>query len=202
VLDPVGSTSWHNRHLACFVRLNELLLEANVSNPTVMLVGPGAVTRAAAPLLSDAAVRPSTLRKLIGDVARYSDQALRRVPWMGLRSLEPAEVESVLSVPHRLIVVDRSQRVLAAVGRQVPAAECHLLDISFQPAPQQADVVIAFNVICRLDDPEAGMAHVAAAVRPGGWLLIDDRSARTHLNVHTAFTPVAAKTYLRATDSA
>ncbi len=194
MFDPVGSTSWHNRHLACFRRLNELLLREAVVDPVILIVGPGGVTRPAAPLLNDGAgTGTSKPRKLLGDAARYADQALRRIPGIPLRSLEPVEVEATLSMPHRLVVADRSQRVLSAVARDVPSAECRCIDITFQPLPLGADVVIAFNVICRLDDPATGMATVAGAVKPGGWLLMDDRSADAHLADVGAFTRVAPK---------
>jgi hypothetical protein len=198
VFQPVGSTSWHNRHLTCFRKLNELLCAEAVERPVVVIVGPGAVTRAAGWLLNDAAAaHPLRLRKLLGDAARYGDQVLRRIPGLRLRSLEPVEVESSLAMPHRLVVVDCSRRVLAAVSRGLPHAECHQVDIAGQPLPVQGDVVIAFNVICRLDDPPAGMARVAAAVRPGGWLLMDERSARTHLAAYPEFSEVAPKIHRR-----
>ena len=198
MLQSVGSTSWHNRHLGFFRKLNELLVAEAVDRPVVMIVGPGAVTRATAWLLNDAAVsQPSRLRKLIGDAARYADQVLRRVPMTRLRSLEPVEVESSLTMPHRLVVVDCSQRILIAVAESLPHAECHLVDIAAQPLPVEADVLIAFNVICRLDDPAGGMARVTAAVRPGGWLLMDERSAEAHLGAYPQFSRVAAKTYRR-----
>jgi SAM-dependent methyltransferase len=178
-----------------------LLLSEAVVDPVILIVGPGGVTRPAAPLLNDSsATGTSKPRKLLGDAARYADQALRRIPGMPLRTLEPVEVEASVSVPHRLVVADRSQRVLAAVARDVPGAECRCVDISFQPLPLDADVVIAFNVICRLDDPAAGMAIVAAAVRPGGWLLMDDRSANAHLASAGAFTRVAPKIHRKACD--
>jgi len=236
LFDPVGSTSWHNRHLACFRQLNELLArEPLASAPaisrchtgwkfTVVVVGPGAVTRLMAPLLNDAArADRGGLRELIGDAARYADQVLRRIPILPLRSLEPIELRSALTVrlcgtgilpvssqpgaavlqpgaagPHyRLVVVDRSRRVLAAVARDLPDAECHCVDITAAPVPASGDVVVAFNIICRLDDPAAGMAHVAAAVRPGGWLLIDDRSAEAYLDAEFGFERVAAKIHRR-----
>jgi len=165
---------------------------------TVMIVGPGAVTAVLSPLLNDAARPSGRLRRLIGDAARYADQLLRRVPCLPLRSLEPVEVEEVLTKPHRLVVVDRSSRVLAAVTRQLPGAECHRVDIVTTTPPVQADVVIAFNVICRLLDPAAGVRHLLPVVRPGGWLLMDDRSAQAHLlPAAVEFTLVASKTYRR-----
>jgi len=202
VLDPVGSTSWHNRHLEYFHRLRDLLESNEISEPTVMIVGPGGVTRLASPLLNDAATdRASSARKLVGDLARYGDQALRRIPGLPLRSLEPVELSRVLKTVKQMIIVDRSQRVLAAVKRDLPDAICHCVDISFQPIREQADVVVAFNIVCRLEEKSAiGMAHIAEVVRPGGWLLIDDRSAEAHLTNHPEFSRVAPKTHRKAID--
>lgn len=202
MLEPVESTSWHHRHLASFQHLNRLLAAAEITEPTVIIVGPGAVTTWAAPLLNDAANEDtSTFRKLIGDAARYGDQALRRIPGMPLRSLEPAELTRALGLLHRLIVVDRSRRVLDAVARDVPHASCRCVDITIQPMPEQADVVVAFNIVCRLgDQAPLGMAHIAGAVRPGGWLLIDDRSAGRYLEgTPVGFNRVANKTWRRVT---
>lgn len=198
MLDPVGSTSWHNRHLSVFERLAELLRDEGPENPTILVIGPGGVTPLMSLLLNDAAMQDaSSVRKLIGDAARYSDQVLRRIPGMPLRSLEPVEVERTISVPHRLVVIDRSQRILAAVARQLPQAECHCIDISFQRVPVEADVIIAFNVICRLERPEEGLTNVMPALRPGGWLLIDDRSVAGRLGPWPDVQPVDLKIHRR-----
>lgn len=202
MLDPVGSTSWHNRHLSFFKRLNELLRAGGIARPTIILIGPGGVTRLAGMFLNDAAADgTSAIRKLIGDAARYSDQVLRRIPWMPLASLEPVELESVITVPHDLVVVDHSRRILSAVRQQLPHAKCLLTDIAFQRPSVEADVVIAFNVVCRLDDPAAGMANIVAAVRPGGLLMMDERSAEAHLSPRHRFECIAPKTYRRRVDN-
>ncbi|MFH1419626.1 MAG: methyltransferase domain-containing protein [Planctomycetota bacterium] len=201
MLEPVGSTSWHNRHLACLRSLNKILLREGTVRPIVLVVGPGAVTRIAAWLLNDAAMSDvSGLRKLIGDAARYGDQLLRRLPIMPLRSLEPVEVEETISIEHRLVVADTSGRVLSAVASELPQAECHRVDISCEPLPTRAEVVIAFNVVCRLDDPAAGIRHLVEAVRPGGWMLIDDRSAEAQSDALSDFTVVAPKIHRRRSE--
>ena len=196
MFDPVGSTSWHNRHKAYFDRLAALLAEGGIANPTVMIVGPGAVTAIAAPFLNDSAQSTSAVRKLIGDAARYSDQLLRRIPLMPLRSLEPLEVEAALTVPHQLIVVDRSQRALAAVARDLPGARCVACDLCVSSPRVQADAVIAFNIVCRLEHPADGMRHLIESVRPNGLLLLDDRSAQAHLPPGL-FIEIAPKTHRR-----
>jgi len=198
VFDPVGSTSWHNRHKAYFDRLGALLAESGPADPTVMIVGPGAVTAIAAPFLNDAARTTSALRKLIGDAARYSDQLLRRIPLMPLRSLEPLEVEAALAFPHHLIVVDRSQRALAAVARDLPNARCITCDLVAASPAATADVIIAFNVVCRMDDAAAGMANLVKCLKPDGLLMMDDRSAKDFLP-RTGFKEIAPKTYRQTT---
>jgi SAM-dependent methyltransferase len=164
-----------------------------------MIIGPGAVTTLAALFLNDSASDAGVMRKLVGDAARYGDQLIRRIPFLPLTSLEPQEVESVLTIPHTLIVVDRSQRILDAVSARLPMAECHCVDLAIRPPPVTADVVIAFNIVCRLEEPAKGLRHVVAAVRPGGWLLIDDRSAEVGLKKIAEFTPVAPKIHRRGT---
>lgn len=197
MFDPVGSTSWHNRHKVYFDRLNELLVESGAVRPTVMIVGPGAVTTVASPFLNDAARSASIIRKLVGDVARYGDQLLRRIPLMPLRSLEPMEVEAALAIPHELIVVDRSRRALAAVARDLPIARCIPCDLVLSSPDAQADAVIAFNIVCRLEHPAQGMKHLIDAVKPGGLLLIDDRSSQAHLPAGQ-FTEISPKTHRRS----
>lgn len=198
-LDAVGSTSWHNRHLGAFERLNRLLLEEGPSRPTIMIVGPGGVTRLLAPLLNNSARKAHLPRKLVGDVARYGDQLLRRIPLLPLVSLESLEVSRTLTMPHDLIVVDRSRRVLEGVKRDLRNALVHCVDISRDSIPARADVVIAFNVVCRLEPAlqSRGMSVVSNCVKAGGWLLMDDRSAKAHLIDRGEFEAISEKTYRR-----
>ena len=120
MLDPLGSTSWHHRHLTSFQTLNELLLAEVIEKPTVLIVGPGGVSQLASPFLNDSAdADASKIRRLVGDAARYSDHLLRRIPGMPLASLEPMELTRSLTMPHELVVADLSQRVLAAIARDL-----------------------------------------------------------------------------------
>ena len=194
MLDSIGSTSWHHRHLACFQTLARILADEGQRERLVIVIGPGAVCYGLHLLLNDAANENAwRVRKLIGDAARYSDQLLRRIPVLPLITLEPVELTQTIPAPHRLVVIDRSPRILAAAARQLPAADRLLLDIGRQAPPARADVVVAFNVICRLDDPPSGMHNVASAVADGGYLLIDDRSAAACRNELSQFREIAPK---------
>ena len=196
LFDDLGSTSWHNRHHRVFAQLDQQLAGAGLSEPTVVIVGPGGVTRLMAPFLNDSARQSSGFRKLIGDLARYSDQVLRRFPFVSLRSLEPVELNHLLSMPHQLVVIDRSARLLDAVRRDLPDADCKVIDITRHAIDARADLVIAMNVISRLGDSAAdGVRNVMAALDGGGWIVMDDRSAGQHLTNNRRVTKVGDKTY-------
>jgi hypothetical protein len=202
VFDPVGSTSWHNRHLTYFRRLDEILRQSGIVKPVILVLGPGGVTRLASGLLNDAAAAATPRwRKLVGDAARYADQVLRRLPGMPLRSLEPVELHQTLSAPHQLIVVDRSTRILHAVQRDIPDARVLCVDVERKAIGVDVDAAVAFNVICRLEDQAAGMSHLVACIRPGGWLLMDDRSAAAHPAILAGFEHVGPKTYRKLASS-
>jgi SAM-dependent methyltransferase len=198
LFDPLGSTSWHNRHRDALQRVGAILRQGGPARPTIMILGPGGVSWPLARLLNDAARPGSALRKLIGDAARYGDQVLRRLPMTPLVSLEPAEVRAAMGMEHELIVVDRSRRILRAAARAVPTARCHRLDICEGRPPETADVVIAFNILCRLAEPLRALENVVATVRPGGYLMLDDRSAKAYLLDRTEFENVAPKIHRRA----
>lgn len=196
LFDDLGSTSWHNRHHHVFAQLDRLLAEAGVTELTVVVVGPGGVTRPMAPFLNDSSRAAAGPRKLVGDLARYADQVLRRCPVVSLRSLEPVELSRSLSMPHRLIIVDRSARLLNAVHRDLPDAQCKIIDVTRHPVAERADLVVAMNVISRLgDDAAAGVRNIMAALDRGGWIVMDDRSARRHLADEPRATQVAEKTW-------
>lgn len=196
-MQSIGSTSWPNRHRHAFQRL-AARLSAVSGEPTVLIVGPGAATRLMRPFLADAAAPRPGAGRFLTDLARFADQLLRRLPWVSLVSLEPAELRQVIGRPVRWTIVDRSQRVLRAVAEDLPDAAFHEIDIARQSIPVAADVVVAFNVVPRTDDPPAAMRHVAAAVRPGGYLLVDDRSAGRWLPGPPAFEKIDEKLYRRA----
>jgi SAM-dependent methyltransferase len=199
MFDPVGSTSWPGRNRRALRRLAERLA-AWPCDPVVILIGPGAVTRLMRPFLATA--DPESTGRTSGlstDLARYVDQLVRRVPFLPLVSFEPLELAELMSRPCKLVVFDRSSRVLAAIRRDIPQSELHRGDIVATAPPVVGDAVIALNIVSRTPAPAAAMRNIAAAVKPGGLLAIDDRSAGQWLPASGAtFEPLGDKLYRRA----
>jgi len=195
--DSIGSTSWPSRNRAHFRQLDDILRQNGGADPVeILLIGPGAVTRMMRPLLNDADRPGGRTRKLIGDLARYADQLVRRVPGLPLVSLEAVEIQQVLTTPHVLTVLDVSPRVLAAVARDLPHARVLLHDLESGPIPARADVIVAFNVLSRIAEGRRAASHLLAGLSSRGLLLIDDRSAARVLPEGT-FEPIAPKIHRR-----
>lgn len=166
---------------------------------TIVLVGPGGVARPVRRFIHDAVPeRTPELQRVIRNFPRVVDQVLRRIPGMPLVSLEPGELQELIRPPYRLVVVDISRRVLAAVQRDYPSSQCIQLDIAREPLGVSADVIVAYSVLTRTSDGQAAMNHVTAALKPGGLLLVDDRSARRWLPPAPAFTTVDEQIYRKA----
>jgi len=181
MFDHVGSTSWPRRNFAYLRRL-AALLATWPDDPLIAIVGPGAATRLMSPFLADAGTDVIAKRSgYLSDFARYADQLLRRIPTLALVSFEPLEVDRLVTRPHRIAVIDRSARVLAAVKRDLPLADVFHCDVVASPLPISADAVVAFNVVSRTSDPSTATTNIIAGVKPGGLLMMDDRSANQWL---------------------
>lgn len=198
MFDYVGSTSWPRRNFAYLQRL-AVQLATWPGEPLIAVVGPGAATRLMSPFLADAGTDAIAKRSgYLSDFARYTDQLLRRIPMLPLISFEPLEVDRLVARRHRMAVIDRSARVLAAVKRDLPRADVYRCDVVASPLPVLADAVVAFNVVSRTSDPSTATAHIVAGVKPGGLLMMDDRSANEWLTAtNIAFDRIEEKLYRR-----
>jgi len=173
------STTWAHRHHGPFRRLGELLRADGLEAPLVVDIGPGAVCRALAWLFPrHIESEGSWLQRRRRSLARRLDTLLRRLPWTKLQTFEPIELSAVLPEHHRLVVIDAHARVLQAARDALPGVACCQVDIGCEPIPYRADVIVCYNVLPVLADGPRAFGHVLAALKPGGLLLIDNRSLR------------------------
>lgn len=197
MFEPVCTTSWPRRHWQTFGKLAKLLAE-EPADPVIVLIGPGGVSRPMRRLMpAQTDVRPAKWRRAIRNLPRFMDQALRRIPVMPLVSYEPAELAALIQRPYRLVAVDISRRVLTAVKREYPLTQTYCVDLAREPIPVMGDVVIVFSVLTRTADPPRAMQHVLGSLRPGGLIVIDDRSANNWLPGPPAFVPVVEQIFRR-----
>ncbi len=173
----ISTTTWPERHRDTFADLGKHLAENFHSPLTVLEVGPGAVTR----LLKDrmpAGVGKDLpwLANRYRTVLRNVDGLLRRLTPLPLGSYEPGELKRVLPVGSRLIVADISRSVIEAVSRQYGDIEARVFDFQAGPFTEPVEVVVCLCVLVRASEPAKLFANLYRSIRPGGVLVMDERS--------------------------
>lgn len=156
------------------------MADFGMSCPTVLEVGPGAVTT----WLRDW-LRPGEGRELSWAQNRYRallrnlDGLLRRLPGAPLCSYEPGELRDYLPAGAKRIVADISPAVIEAVGRQYPDVTARVFDFAAAAYPEPVDVIVCLCVLVRARAPERIFANLYRSLKDGGLLVMDHRSCTT-----------------------
>jgi ubiquinone/menaquinone biosynthesis C-methylase UbiE len=122
--------------------------------------------------------------------ARYDTQTFRRLsacgPLDGARCLEVGAgagsvarwLAAQAGPAGRVVATDANPRFLADAGKAGVEVRRH--DILADPLePASHDLVHCRALLLHLADPQQALRNMAAAVRPGGWLLIEDADYMT-----------------------
>ena len=177
-----GTTTWKGRNLHYLQDARRVAEEIGIQDPTIIDLGVGGMVDFIAPFFPEGRkgdfsftqrLRRAPL-KLIDTVARHC----------GYSHLVSYEVDDVLSVfqdlePRKIYAVDRDAAALAGV-RDDPLVEKRVANILESPLPFCGDIVLCYNLLCRLKDPLKGLENLVAAILPGGIL-----SVNLHNSCHT-----------------
>lgn len=173
----LGTTTWPERHSATFAALGHCLARLDISTPTVLNVGSGAVSaflsHRIAPGEGD---QLSWLANRWRAGLRNLDSVLRQVPSIRLHSYEPGELLDVLPKDAKLIVTDINPRVVDAITAQYPRIDARIFDFSANPFDQLVDVVVCLCVLVRANNAAEIFANLYNSLRPGGLIVMDNRS--------------------------
>jgi hypothetical protein len=173
----VCATTWPQRHRGTFTEFGQWLAKGNLSAPTILEVGPGAVTT----LLYNQ-LRPGEGSKLSWWANRYRaflrnlDGLLRRLPNLELKSYEPGELQTVLPAGAKHIVADISSAVVEAIHNQYPAVEACVYDFAENTYPIPVDGIVCLCVLVRAREPKKIFKNIYLSLKPGGLLVMDNRS--------------------------
>ncbi len=173
----VNATTWPRRHEGTFGDLGQWLEKLGMASPAVLEIGPGAVTT----ILRDR-LRPGEGEKLSWLANRYRaflrnlDGLLRRIPGVTLCSYEPGELAAVLPTGSKHFVCDISSAVIEAIAVQYPGVKACVYDFSAGPFGESVDVIVCLCVLVRAREPKAIYANLYRSLKPGGLLVMDNRS--------------------------
>jgi hypothetical protein len=177
----VRTTTWPSRHDDTFTRFIHCLCESGINTLTILEVGPGAATKLLAPYYP----APNKGEKLPWLATRWRllirrfDSLLRRIPGIELCSFEPGELQCLLPAYVNHHVADISLEVIAAIQKQYPEVNARVHDFSRTPYPESLDAIVCLCVLVRAKKPKKLFEHLYKSLKPGGLLVMDNRSVRS-----------------------
>lgn len=189
----VKTTTWPLRHTDTFTRLSHCLTEKGLESPIVLEVGPGAATK----ILSSyypAEYEGKTLtwvERRWRTALRKVDSVIRRIPNIELCSFEPGELRGFLPKDVRQIVADISAEVIFAIKKQYSNVEATVYDFSAKPFKEQTDAIVCLCVLVRAREPKKIFQHLYDSLKPGGILVMDNRSVNSFAGPLCALKPLS-----------
>jgi SAM-dependent methyltransferase len=173
-----STTTWPKRHTATFLELSRWLNQSALTDsPKVLEIGPGAVSCWLKDRLSAGEGHElSWLANRYRAFLRNLDGIIRRLPYVDLTSYEPAELLSVLPKKISLYVADISPNVIAAIKKQYPNVHASVFDFTKQSFSPRMDAIVCLCVLVRAEKPEVMFEKIYDSLKPGGILVMDNRS--------------------------
>ncbi|MFI4957461.1 MAG: class I SAM-dependent methyltransferase [Gammaproteobacteria bacterium] len=189
----VKTTTWPLRHTDTFTRLSGYLSERGLNTPVVLEVGPGAATKILSPYYpSEHDGRTlSWVERRWRTFLRKIDSIIRRIPNIELYSFEPGELRGFLPKDVRQIVADISAEVITAIQKQYPNVEATVFDFSTKPFKEQTDAIVCLCVLVRTREPKKIFKHLYDTLKPGGILVMDNRSVNAFAGPECTLKPLS-----------
>lgn len=181
------------RHQFRLERLFEQAALDGITNGRMIEIGPGAAVSFLAGGLSRPAEKSMSWEEFRFQAFRFAESALRHVPWMPLRSLEPQEIVNLAcsasenNILGELVVVDRDRRVLEAARSAVTRnsnVQAGFVQFDVNSALDwtlpKAHLVCAYKCSHLLEDPSRLFDSVGRMITDGG--LFSTTDAVRHQN--------------------
>jgi SAM-dependent methyltransferase len=189
----VKTTTWPLRHTDTFTRLSQCLSAKGLSQPVVLEVGPGAATKILSPYYpaEHEGRTLSWLERRFRTFLRKVDSVIRRIPNIELCSFEPGELRKFLPHDVRQIVADISAEVITAIKKQYSNVEATVFDFSAKPFKEQTDAIVCLCVLVRAREPKKIFKHLYDSLKPGGILVMDNRSVNSFAGPECTLKPLS-----------
>lgn len=175
----LGTTTWRKRNTGKLETTKAAALKFGLTQPVIVEYGPGAAVKNILSKLPEGSKAEwSTGQKIRRDFIKVSESILRKTRLFKLETTEPEEILEIFGdlKPKKIHVIDRDVPVLEAVQRQLSdhplqvPFETHLVNLNTDTFPHQGDIVIAYNVAKRTENPEASLQKIANSTKAGGLL--------------------------------
>ncbi|HAP00980.1 MAG TPA: hypothetical protein DCQ93_03545 [Bacteroidetes bacterium] len=179
---PLGTTTWRKRNEDKLLRLLSVAKQYNITNPSIIHIGPGGAVGFMLKLLPPGQKSNwSITQKVKRCILKAMETTFRHT---GLFELECAELLDLLYSleelkPSKIYVFDKEDKVIRAAtklsnqhGIKIPVNGT-ILNIEKNGITNQGDIVVAYNVMNRAKDKVSCLKNIQSAVKQGGILSIN-----------------------------
>lgn len=170
------TTTWSQRNKVRLAEAMEYATSMSMENPDIIDYGPGAmVSLFQRALPSGIRGDWTTSQKLMRSVAKPIESVLRKTGIFSLSSPELTEVIDTFKglFPKTVYFVDVEPGVLRLVDKMKTdynRVRGYEHDVSSSKFRFNGDIVLAYNIVQRTDDPSRALRHIEASVKPRGLL--------------------------------
>lgn len=172
------TTTWKDRNIDNLELTRTFAEKKGIRHPVIMDFGPGGSVWFLADRLPQG--RTADLQRK-EKFLRVFESFLRKTHLFRLRTNEPAEVLRIFASlsPRELQVFDREKKVVKAVkeladrGALGIPVVARVQDLQQEGPEEQADIVVALNIVSRTSDRQAAMMNIMHAAKVGGLICIN-----------------------------
>lgn len=178
----LGTTTRKRRNIPQLERTREAAKELGLINPIIINYGPGGVINFLINHLpEEKKIYQNKIIKYQKGLIKLAESVLRKTNLFSLETSEPKEIIYTLQhlSPKIMYVVDKERKVIAAVEKMVKQnkflfpIKSYNLDIQEYQFEQQGDIVIAYNIVQRTNNPVKALNHIANTTNIGGLLSVN-----------------------------
>lgn len=178
-MSKFGTTTFANRHEEKLGALKACCIEKNISNPTIIEVGPGGIVSLFFTLWQAGHRKNlSSGKKVKRVLGRCLENSTRRLGLFRLKTSEPYEIVEVFHnlSPREMIIIDKQDKILNDLQQHFRSKPLSLpvttkkVNIETQSILNEGDIVIAYFIIERCTDKDAAIDNLFKSVRLNGVL--------------------------------
>lgn len=175
--------TWPQRNAERLQKTKDTAIKLGMQHPTILEIGPGGLVHFLAPYFPSGKRKEWDIYDLISyKILRNLEPFVRLPGLFQLRTTEPEEIVDVFRdlEPKEIYVVDCEPRVIDAAKRKVESLglgnlfDFHCMDVASGQMPYKADIVLAYRVIPRTNNPRAALENIASSVKSNGILSLNE----------------------------
>jgi len=175
----LGTTTYGNRNTERIAKAKQEAISRGLIRPSIIEIGAGGVINFLSYFFHDMEHKDrGKFKRMNYGLVKIAESVLRKT---GIFNLETFETEEIIDSfrdlnPRKVYIVDIESKVIDAVRKKIlpqkpnMSLEFGLIDVSREQLPHTGDIILAYNVLERVENKDYAVSSIANAVNGGGLL--------------------------------